>query len=317
MRAGALAVALLVGLAGCTAPQEPGLWRGGRLVIGTGDTTGVFYQVGAGYAEVISSNLPGYDAISAPTAGAGDNLLRLASGDVDIALTSADVAGEALRGTGRFAGSPPRFRALARIHLDYTHLIVRTGSGITNVAGLRSRRVSTGAPHSGAELVADRLLSAAGLDPARDIDRRSLTLPEATRAMLEGSIDAMFWSAGLPTVGVTELVEKAAGQVRFLPVDSLLPELERRHPGVYVAGSIPPTAYGLPAAVPTVAVPNLLVVAEVVPYDLARELTRLIFEHRGELATIHPDWGNVEPATAMRTDPVPLHSGAARYYDGP
>jgi hypothetical protein len=290
------------------------LWQSGQLIIGTGNTTGVFYQVGGGYADVITNHLPGYQATTAPTAGSADNLLRLTSGDVNMALTFGDVAGDAVRGEGAFSGTRPPVRALARLYSNYAHVVVRANAGIKTMADLRGKRVSTAARNSGAESVALRLLAAAGLDPDRDIQRQSLSLPEATRAILAGSIDALFWSAGLPTVGITELMDKGRDIVRFLPADGLLPALEQRYPQTYVAATIPAATYGLSTDVGTVAVANLLVVPESIPDDLAYELTRLIFDYQHELAAVHPEWRNVNRLVAPLTNPVPLHPGAARFY---
>lgn len=311
--AGLLCV-LAVVTSGCNSAASPQVWRSGQLVVGTGNTTGVFYQVGGGYADVISQHLPGYQAITAPTAGSADNLLRLSRGDLDIALTFADVAGDAMRREGAFTAGQPPIRALARLYRNYAHVVVRTDAGIRTMADLRGKRVSTAARNSGAESVALRLLVAAGLDPDRDIHRRSLSLPEATRELLAGSIDALFWSAGLPTVGITELMSKGGHKVAFLPVGDLLPALEQRYPQTYVSATIPTGTYGLPADVPTIAVVNLLVVPASIPDDLAYQLTRLIFDYQHELEAVHPEWRNVDRQSAALTNPVPLHPGAARFY---
>ena len=126
-RLAALALVLLVAMAGCVSTADPtaSLYHHGELVIGTGNTTGVFYQIGAGYANVVSRHLPGYEAISAATAGSVDNLHRLASGDVDVALVFASNAADALNGSGAFKGKPEQVRAIARLYPSYTHLVVR------------------------------------------------------------------------------------------------------------------------------------------------------------------------------------------------
>src|SRR5438552_1568504 len=80
-------------LAACAAPEDPSskLWHSGELVIGTGNTTGVFYVLGAGYAGLINKHLSGYDATAAPTGGSIDNLHRLFSGDIEAMIWSGGI----------------------------------------------------------------------------------------------------------------------------------------------------------------------------------------------------------------------------------
>jgi TRAP transporter TAXI family solute receptor len=312
-------LALAGAAAGCATPADAAgkRWHLGELGIGTGNPTGVFYEIGAGYADVINRHLSGYDAAAAPTNGSVDNLNRLASGDVDIILAFADNAADALHGVGPFAEHPVPVRALARIYNNYAHVIVRTDRGISSIATMRGRRVSTSARGSGTEVMADRMLTVAGLNPAKDVTTLSMSLAETTDALAAGSIDAMFWSGGLPTTGVVDLFQQAAGQVRFLPVDGLQPALAAKYgEGIYTVATLPRNVYGLPADVPTVAEPNLLVVSASMPVDLAYQLTGLLFSYRDELATVHPAAKDITRETAPKTEPVPLHPGAAKYYAG-
>jgi TRAP transporter TAXI family solute receptor len=282
-------------------------------VLGTGNATGVFYQVGGAYADVITTHLPGYEAIVAPTAGSADNLLRLGRGDVDVALTFADVATDAVRGRGTFADGARPLRALAVVYQGYTHLVVRADAGIKSPADLRRKRISTGTVNSGTEFLALRLIRAAGLDPDRDIERSSLSLSATTRGLADGTLDATFWSGGLPTVGITELMG-AKAKMLFLPLDSLVPELDRMYPATYGTGKIPAATYGLPGDISTVTVGNLVVVDAGMPEPLVHDLTALMFTYRQELIKGHPEWGSTDRASAGRTGVVPLHPGAERFY---
>ncbi len=305
--------------AGCASPDDPTAqrWHMGELAIGTGNPTGVFYEVGAGYAEVVNRHLTGYEAVAAPTNGSIDNLNRLATGDVDICLAFSDNAADALHGTGPFQDHPQPVRALARTYNNYLHVIARTDRGITSVAGMRAKRVSTGTHNSGTELMAIRALTVAGLNPDKDLTTLALSLADTTAGLATGSIDAMFWSGGLPTTGVVDLFQQAAGQVKFLAVDSLLAALAAKYgAGIYTAATLPRASYGLPADVPTIAAPNLLVVQAGLPADLAYQLTGLLFRYKDELAAVHPVVKDISRDLAPKTDPVPLHPGAARYYGG-
>ncbi len=316
---GALAAVATGLLAGCPgggrSDHAAGPWHNGRLYLATGNTTGVFYQIGGGYADIITRHLPGYEATAEPTNAAVENIRRVAAGTADIGFTFADAAADAVTGRAPFTGEPLAVVALARIYSSYTHLIAHAGSGIRDVADLRDRRISTGSPGSGSELVALRLLSASGLDPDRDVRRRPLSLPETAKGMRNGSLDAMFWSGGLPAIGISDLMADR-GEAFFVPTVELLSDLRKKYGEAYTSATIPAAAYKQPADVPTVAVASLVVVARHMPERLAYQLTRLLFDYQAELAKAHPEGRNFTRATAALTSPVPLHPGARRYYYG-
>jgi uncharacterized protein len=312
---------LLAGLAAlpvaaCAAPQDPSgkLWHSGELTIGTGNTTGVFYVLGAGYAGLVNKHLPGWDASAAPTGGSIDNLQRLFSGDVDIALTLAAAADDAFAGTGTWTGRPQPVRALARTYDNYEHVIARADAGIDSVAALKGHRVSLGSPGSGTELIGKRLIAAAGLDPNTDLVGLSMSLPQTTAAILAGSIEAMIWSGGIPTPGITDLFAQAHGSVKFLPIQELLPKVDQKYPNLLAKAVIPKNVYNLPDDIPALTDANLIVVADGMPADLAYQLTKLLFDYQQDLVAIHPAAKGIKRELASATDPVPLHPGSQRYY---
>lgn len=313
-----LAALLAVTLAGCgtgdTPTPQP--WHDGRIFLATGNTTGVYYQLGGGYADVISRHLPGYEARAEPTGASGENISRLVSGDMEIAFSLADTAADAYAGQGAFAGQPQPLRALARVYSNYTHVIVRTGAGISSMAELRGKRVSTGSPKSGTDIIAGRLLTAAGLDPERDVRRARLSLPETVARMRAGKLDALFFSGGLPTPGVADLLSGATGRFALLPIADLIEPLNATYGSVYTTAELPADAYDTPTGTATVTVANVILVSAEMPDQLAYDLTRLLFTHQPELRAVHPEGGNFTKQTAAGTDPVPLHPGAARYYQG-
>lgn len=313
-----MSVALAAAVSGCArADLGPARWHKGEITIGTGPTNGVFNQVGGGYADVINRHMAGYEAVAVPTNGSAENLERLERGDIDVGLTFGDVAADAVNGTGPFAGRPLAIRALARVFNSYTHLVVRNDAHISTVQDLKGKRVGTGPVGSGSEAVAMRILAAAKLDPDKDVRRFPASLAQMAASMQAGTLDAMFYSAGLPTVGVTALLQQMPGKVTLLPVEPVLAELNRMYPHVYSAAVIPKAAYGLAADVPTIAVPNLVVVSESMPDDIARDLTRMIFEYQPELAAVHAEGKNIKRDLGPQTDPVVLHSGALAYYNSP
>ena len=113
---------------------------------------------------------------------------------------------------------------------NYTQVIARTDTGINSIADMRGKRVSTGAPNSGTEVSANRMLEAAVLDPAKDIQAQRTELGKTVESMKDGSIDTMFWSGGLPTGGITDLFVSRRDQVKFIDVTDTLAKLQAINP---------------------------------------------------------------------------------------
>jgi TRAP transporter TAXI family solute receptor len=316
--AGALATLVVLALAGCgtTAPPRAGadLWHGGRIYIATGNTTGVYYQFGGGYADLITKHVPGYEARAEATGASGENIQRVATGDMDIAFSIADTAADAVAGKGAFEGRPQKVVALARVYRSYAQVVVRNSARITKVADLRGKRISTGSAGSGTDAFAGRLLFAGGINPDTDIVRQRLSLPETTKAMQAGTLDALIFTGGLPTPGIADLLASAPGQYSLLPIDELLKPLTFRYGQVYAAGKLPKSTYEAAADIDTIVIGNLLLVSPDMPEQLAHDLTKILFDHQLELSRVHPEGANYDKTGALATDPVPLHPGAARFY---
>jgi TRAP transporter TAXI family solute receptor len=285
----------------------------GQLTIATGNSTGVYYVLGGGLAGLISANTP-LKATAAETGASVQNIQQLVAGEYDIAFSLADSAADAVRGQGGFT-APQNVQALARIYSNYTHVVVQRASGIRTMADFRGKRISTGSPKSGTEVIANRLLQAAGLDPATDVSAQRLELGKTVDAMKDGSIDGFVWSGGLPTGGVTDLFTSAGDRVELLDIADLLPKLKEINP-VYAEGSVPASVYKTPADVRTVVVPNLLLVRNDFPAGNACAITKLMFDRKADLEKVHPAAKELDPKVAVDTAPVELAPGARTALEG-
>lgn len=313
-----LALGLAWGFQACS-PQDLAQRAGStrRLSVATGGTGGVYYPYGGALAAVITENLPGVNATAEVTAASVDNLKLIRDRKSDIAFTLADSLDEAVKGQGVFrdGGAVPA-RALAVLYSNYTHIVARGRLGIASVADLRGRVVSVGAPGSGTELIATRVLRAAGLDPERDVTRHALGVAQSVDAFKDGKVDAFFWSGGVPTASILDLANTQGMDWRLIPNDGVLDTLQRQHgAGLYTRLLIPRSAYtGLAADIAVVGVANLLVVHQEMPDDLAYDITRLLFEKQAALVAVHPEAANLSLETATVGSPAPFHAGAIRFY---
>ncbi len=132
--------------------------------------------------------------------------------------------------------------------------------------------------------------------------------------MKDGSIDAMFWSGGLPTGGITDLFVSEREAVKFLDVTDTLPKLQELNP-IYEQGVIPASTYQTPADVPTVVVPNVLLVKADMDGNTACVLTKALFDHKDDLVKANKAANGIALDTARQTSPVPLHPGAQKALD--
>jgi uncharacterized protein len=277
------------------------------VVIATGSPGGVYAAIGDQLAGMLASSTP-LAARAVNTGSTLRNVQQLATGEYDIAFAQADGAADAVRGQGVFA-EPQKLRALGRIHSDYTQVVVSGASGITAMDGFRGKRISTGAAQSGTELIAGRLLAAAGLDRARDVQAQALDLPGSVAALQAGTIDGFVWSGGLPTTAVSDLFTSGAGRYELIDVGALLPALQKQD-DAYAAGNIPSGTYGSTAAVPTITMPNLLLVRDDFPDAAACAVTKTLFTNREALAKSVPAAAGLDPTAATETAPVELNAGA-------
>jgi uncharacterized protein len=206
-------------------------------------------------------------------------------------------------------------QALAQIYDNYTQVVAKQGSGIEKIADLKGKRVSVGAPNSGTEVIADRILEEAGIDPKTGIKREGLGVDESVQAMKDGSIDVFFWSGGLPTGAVTDLT--TSEKITLLDTTEFTEALKQKYGDVYKNSTIPSGTYeGVAEDVPSIAVPNYLVVNEKMDEQLAFDLTKLLFDHKQDLVAVHPEAKNLDPQKAKEViAPIELHPGAQRYFD--
>jgi uncharacterized protein len=299
-------------------PREFSRKHGGtmRLSIATGNTGGVYYPYGGGLARVISQSVPHVDATAEVTAASVDNLKLIQLGKADIAFVLTDTLDDAIHGRGPFAKMPVKARTLAVLYPNYTQVGTIEGKGINRLADLRGRVVSTGSPGSGTEVIAFRVLRAAGIDPDSDIHKQSLTVNASVDALKDGKIDAFFWSGGLPTASLLDLASTVGATAKLIANDEVLPQLQQQYtPGLYFRLVIPKGTYpGVNYDSGSVGVANALVVKDTMTDELAYELTKVLFDRQPDLAAIHPEAKKLNVATAVAGSPAPFHPGAIRYY---
>lgn len=292
--------------AGCS--EDSGPVR--RLRLATGPRGGPYNAFGRALAKAVADSGARLEIVPVSTSASVDNLRRLDEGSVDLALAMADTAEDAVRGQGSFS-RPAEVAALARVYVNYTHLAVRADGPVRSVTDLAGRPVA-GAPGSGVQVVAGRLLRAAGLTGGRSVRERRLELGASVRALREGGVDALIWSGGVPTPALSVLARDLP--LRFLPLEDQVGALREQYGPVYTTVTLPAGAYGLTKPVGTIGVGNYLMVRAGAPRSAVRALLPVLFDRWRVLLREVTAGARLEPRFAISTGAVPLHAGAVAYY---
>ncbi len=312
-RASRLGVLLLLAafLAGCSVlPGNGERQPSGRAVIASGGTQGVYYAYADTLAGRLEAAAPDLDVEVVPTAGSVDNLHRLAAGDATFAFTAADVAADAVNGAAPFGRRLP-LAAVSRVYDDYMHLVIAASSPIRAMRDLAGRTVSIGPKGSGTAVIVERLFSVAGLQ-TRSVHAVQLGINESVDALRKGTVDAFFWSGGLPTSGVQTLSHELP--LRLVPLGGLAPAIQDKFGSVYHQAAVPAGTYGLADQVDTIAVPNFLVCREDTDPALVKLVVATLFRGREMIASAVPAAGALDGRTAIQTGPVPLHPSASGWF---
>ncbi|SDJ83279.1 TAXI family TRAP transporter solute-binding subunit [Nonomuraea jiangxiensis] len=308
----AIVAAAVLAVAGCGSGGSGGGGSGNRLSIATGGTTGVYYVYGGGLAKQLSANIANTQATASVTSASVENIKLLASGRADIGFSQADTAADAVNGKDTFTAKQP-VKALARIYDNYAHVVVSPGVQAAKVADLKGKVVSLGPANSGTQVVARRMLEAAGLNPDTDITKQQLSINESVQAAKDGTVDAFFWVGGLPTSGITDLATSKP-DMKLLDTSDVLAKMQATYGEQYVGLDVDLATYKLPGTVKTVGIANVLLVPDKMSDQLAYDITRVLFEKKAELTAVHPEAEKLDVQLAQQVAPVPLHPGAARYY---
>jgi len=192
-------------------------------------------------------------------------------------------------------------------------LVVRREAGITTVAGLRGKRVNIGNPGSGTRGNALDVLRIYGIDPQQDIRALDLQQTDAARAMMDGRIDAYFYTVGNPNASIATTAQTVP--VNIIALDSPgIQDFVKSKP-YYVMTTIAPGTYpGVEQAIKTYAVKATVVTSAATDADLVYQVVKLFFKNLDEFRASHKAFKQLRAADMLKGLSAPLHPGAARYF---
>jgi TRAP transporter TAXI family solute receptor len=287
-----------------------------NIFVATGPTTGVYYPMGGGLADVLTKHVPNLNATAGTTDGSMANLLLIGQGKADIAFTMADASWDAYKGQLKFQGKPVNLRALMVLYPNRMHVVTVEGTGINKMSDLKGKRVSTGAPNSATQIMAYRVLEAYGIDPEKDIIRERLDPGKSSDAIKDRKLDAYFWVGGVPTPAVTDLAATPGIKLKLIDHSDATDAMVKKYGPLYVKDTIPAKSYpgqDTPNHIATVW--NVLVADAKLSDQLAYDIVKTIFERKEDLIRVHAEARNFDYKYQTNGAAViPFHPGAKKYF---
>lgn len=293
-------------------------------LLGTGTTGGTYYPVGVAIATLVKVKLEpkaGIAMSAITSAGSGENLKLLRENQVQFAILQGLWGAHAKAGTGPLANAGPQshLRGISMLWPNVEHFIVRAkyavSGTVADLPALAGKGFSIGKRNSGTEGSNRHILAGLGLDPEAMFDLAFLGYGPSADALINGKIAGMSTPAGPPVSAVTRAFAALGEDIVLL---SFTPgQIERANGGfeLWTPYTLAARTYpGQGQDVATIAQPNFLAVRADVEDEAVYQITKTMHGNLPFLNNIHKATRAISLESALSGLPVPLHRGAAKYY---
>ena len=282
---------------------------------GTADTGGSMYPAGAAVSQCWTNNVQGMKCNTQTSTGSFQNVQDVASGEVDVAVATADVVLNGYNGTGKFAeiGALDNICVIGAVYTSVLSGVALKSSNFKYVHDLVGKRVAVGPASSATENASLAAFDVMGITKD-NTSLENLGLGDGADAVGDGILDAAFGFAGLPIGGQLNLAATKDIDVLDLTDEELDKILANN--AAYIKTKIPAGTYtGVDYDTQTFGVKCLIIVQKDADEDLIYDLCKAMNEGAADMAA-----GNAllkdmtDPAFLCTQMPIPLHPGAEKYF---
>jgi len=285
------------------------------LSMGTAPPGGAFFVVGSALAQVVNETGAdrGYNVTAEATSGSQENIRRLASGELDFALSNAAITYFAGRGGEGWDRAYP-VRSIMTLAPNVALFVTQSSSGIDNLSDLQGRRVTVGPAGAGFEYFVEPLLEAHGITYG-DFSPLNATQQAAVDMLTDGSADATFLGGAVPTASITQAA--ASMDITFLPYGDTEKQRLIDNYLFFRPATIPADTYrGQDEPYDGLDVGSMhFITSADAPDELIYSVTQLLYENRELVVEKHAAGRAINPNNVVRDTGTEFHPGAIRFYE--
>ncbi|MEE2638713.1 MAG: TAXI family TRAP transporter solute-binding subunit [Acidobacteriota bacterium] len=284
------------------------------LSMGTAPPGGTFFVFGSALAETLNEFGSGFgwSTTAEATSGSQENIRRLASGELDFALSNAAITYFAVRGTEGW-NQAYAMRTVMTLAPNVALWITTAGSGVETLADLRNNRVGVGVAGAGFEYFIRPVLGAHGLT-YDDFAPVNATQSGAVDLLADGSAAAVFVGGAIPNPAITQA--SASQDVHFIPFDETAKQELIDEYLFFRPATIPADTYrGQTEPFEGLDVGSMhLITSATVDEELVYNVTKTLYENASSIVERHGAGRAIVAANVVRDSGTEFHPGAIRFY---
>jgi len=295
-----------------------------NYLLATASTGGTYYPVGVALSTLVKVKLQpkqkiGMSAIN--SAGSGENIKLLRENEVQFAILQGLYGAYAWNGTGPIESEGPQknLRSVSMLWQNVEHYAVlkkfaKTGT-ISDMVDMKGESMSMGKKNSGTIGSNAVILGNMGVDIEKDYSLIYVGYGPSADALQNGQISGFGIPAGAPASAVTKAMANLGDDMVVLDLTDEQAKQADGGLGLWTRYVIPADTYpGQKKDINTIAQPNILGVRADVDEDAVYQITKTIYENLPFLNAIHGATKAMAIEKAIVGLPMPLHPGAAKYY---
>lgn len=285
------------------------------LVMGTGSTGGTYFALGGAMANAINDKLADKKiTITAQSTGASvENMNLINAGEMDLGIAMNNVAANAFDGVGAFSSPVTNVSSIGVVYNEVYQIVANAATGAKNVEDLKGKKVAIGPAGSGTLGLSQKIFTAAGLDPNKDIQPQSDSFGDAATKMQDGHIDAACNVLAVPASSIIEMTTSM--KLAYVNIsDDILETLQATEP-YFVRKVIPAGTYdGQTEDINTITCKAALYCRADLDEETVYQITKAFYESGDVIAAAHATGKEVQLEGCLEGITTPIHPGAARYY---
>ncbi|NQW09255.1 MAG: TAXI family TRAP transporter solute-binding subunit [Alphaproteobacteria bacterium] len=283
----------------------------------SGPSGGSWYPLGAKIMQVMQEKIDGI-ATSNTSGGGISNIKAVSGGDAEIGWSYAHTTFNGYTGKGKFDKAEKDIAYFATLYPATFQVAVPKDSKITSFEDMKAARLSPGKTGWTGTAFAESILKAYGFN-FEDVKNNGgvvhfVSYTESVALMKDGHVDVFMAATSMPQASFIELNHSPGLRFIGLPEDKLEAIIEA-NPG-YIRGAITAGAYeGVDKDIPSLGIVTNMIVNKDLPDDLVYNMTKVFWDNHAAFAEVKKVWNSVTLKNALNGSAIPVHPGAARYYE--